>query len=112
MFSSLFGSSPAQLANNPSSQASMSIGQLAGLASAQFNQAYSQYAQQGMNQQLAAQQYSAAQQRIFNQSWTDERWMIDGKYMSLQEFVDFIWPEDCPDKTFFVLKHTKEISND
>ena len=43
------------------------FGQLAGLAQTQFNQAYSQYAQQGMTQQLAAQQYSMAQKKQFNQ---------------------------------------------
>ena len=78
----------------------------------QLNQIYNQYAQQGMTQQLATQQYSMAQKKQFNQDWVERRYMIDGKYMSLREFVDFIWPEDCPDKTFFVLKHTKENTND
>ena len=67
-----------------------------------FNQTYSQYAQQGMNSQLGA------QQRQFNQDWVERRYMIDGKHMTLTEFVNFIWPEDCADKTFFLLKHTKE----
>lgn len=100
--------SPAQLANNPHSQASMSVGQLAGMAQQQFNNAYNAYAQQGMNQQMAAQQYAAAQQRAFNQVWTERRWQIDGQFMTLTQFVDYIWPEDCPEKTFFILKHTKE----
>jgi len=68
--------------------------------------------------QQAAQQYNAyaqqAQQSAYNISrdaWIDQRYMIDGNYMTLQEFVDFIWPEDCVDKTFFILKHTKESNN-
>lgn len=99
---------PAQLANSPFSQNSLSIGQLAGLAHNQFGSAYNSYAQQSMNQQYAAQQYAAAQQRAWNASWQEQRWKIDGRYMSIQDFVDYIWPEDCAEKTFFLLKHTKE----
>ena len=90
--------------------------QLANLAQQQFNSAlntatnsqqlsghaWSNWAQQAMNQHLAQ------QQQQFNPDWVERRYMIDGKYMSLTEFVNFIWPEDCADKTFFLLKHTKE----
>jgi len=93
-------------------QPQLNISQLAGLANNQFNTAYNAYAQQSMNQQYAAQQYAAAQQRAFNNDWQERRWSIDGKYMNLQEFVDYIWPEDCAEKTFFVLKHTKENNDD
>jgi hypothetical protein len=90
----------------------LNLGQLAQQAHNQFNSAYNAYAQQGMNQHMAA-QAQMAQQRQFNpNTWIEQRWMIDGKYMSLQQFVNFIWPEDCVDKTFFLLKHTKETSND
>jgi hypothetical protein len=82
----------------------MTLQQLAQQAQNQFGHAYNAYAQQSMHPQYAAQQ-----QRQFNpDTWPDQRYMIEGKYMSLQEFVDFIWPEDCVDKTFFLLKHTKE----
>ena len=94
--------------------------QLANLAQQQFNsalaqttnsqqlsgQAWSNWAQQAMNQHLAR------QQQQFNPNWVERRYQIDGRYMTLQEFVDFIWPEDCADKTFFLLKHTKENKND
>jgi hypothetical protein len=85
----------------------MNLGQLASMAHNQFGSAYNAYAQQSMNQQYATQAHMA-QQRQFNQDWVERRYMIDGKYMTLQEFMDFIWPEDCPDKTFFALKFTKE----
>ena len=85
----------------------MTLQQLSQQAHNQSGSAYNAYAQQGMNQHMAAQQH-----RQFNQDWVDRRYMIDGRYMSLQEFMDFIWPEDCADKTFFALKHTKETSND
>ena len=62
-----------------------------------------------IKQQAAQKAAWGAQQRQFNQdTWPEQRYMIEGKYMTLQEFVDFIWPEDCADKTFFLLKHTKE----
>jgi hypothetical protein len=78
----------------------MALQQLSQQAQNQFGNAYNAYAQQG----LAAQQQSQ-----FNAAaWPEQRWMIDGKYMSLHQFVDFMWPEDCADKTFFLLKHTKE----
>ena len=85
----------------------ITLGQLAQQAHNQFNSAYNAYAQQGMNQHMAS-QAQLSQQRQFNQDWVDRRYQIDGKYMTLTEFVNFIWPEDCADKTFFLLKHTKE----
>ena len=90
----------------------MNLGQLAQQAHNQFNSAYNAYAQQSMNQQYAAQQHIANLGRTLHSQWTEQRYMIDGKYMSLKEFTDFIWPEDCPDKTFFILKHTKENKDD
>jgi hypothetical protein len=92
----------------------LNLGQLAQQAHNQFNSAYNAYAQQGMNQHMAAQQHASQMSQMANLGrtnhaiWAEQRYMIDGKYMSLQEFVNFIWPEDCADKTFFVLKFTKE----
>ena len=112
---------PAQLANNPHSQASMSINQLASMAQQQFGTAYNAYAQQAQNnlynqQALASIKHQASQAAAWgaqqHAAWIEKRYMIDGQYMTLQEFMDFIWPEDCPDKTFFALKHTKEDNNE
>ena len=98
---------PAQLANNPHSQANMSINQLAGMAQQQFGTAYNAYAQQAQNnlynqQALAAIKHQAAMSAALgaqqHAAWIEKRYMIDGQYMTLQEFMDFIWPEDCPDK--------------
>ena len=82
-----------------------------------LGQTYNQYAQQGTSAQIAQwanrQAQMAQQQRQFNpNTWVEQRWQIDGKYMTLHDFVNFIWKEDCPDKTFFLLKYTKEIKND
>ena len=90
----------------------LNLSQLAAQAHNQFGSAYNAYAQQSMNQQYAAQAQIANLGRTNHSAWINQRYMIDGKYMSLQQFVDFIWPEDCPEKTFFVLKHTKENKDD
>ena len=80
----------------------------------QSGSAYNAYAQQSIHPQMAAQQHASQMSQMANLGrtnhaiWAEQRYMIDGKYMSLQEFMDFIWPEDCPDKTFFALKFTKE----
>ena len=86
-------------ANHTQAMASQQLNQQ---AQNQFGNAYTAYAQQGHAAQMAN------LGRTNPAAWAAERYKIDGKYMSLQEFVDFIWPEDCPDKTFFLLKHTKE----
>jgi hypothetical protein len=83
----------------------MNLGQLAAQAHNQFGNAYNTYAQLGQQAQMVAQQSAY---NISRDQWIDQRYMIDGTYMTLQEFIDIIWPEDCADKTFFLLKHTKE----
>ena len=83
----------------------LGLSQLAQQAQNQFNSAYNIYAQLGQQAQMVAQQSAY---NISRDAWIDQRYMIDGNYMTLQEFVDFIWPEDCAEKTFFILKHTKE----
>lgn len=36
------------------------------------------------------------------------RYMIDGRMMDFEEFVNTVFPNDCPEKTFFLLKHSKD----
>ena len=40
----------------------------------------------------------------FNLDWVTRRWAVDRRYMTLQEFVDYIWPDDCAEKTLFILQ--------
>ena len=93
---------------SPNPAQGMNLGQLAQQAHNQFGSAYNTYAQLGQQAQMVAQQSAY---NISRDAWIDQRYMIDGNYMTLQEFVDFIWPEDCPERTFFILKHTKETNN-
>lgn len=94
---------PAALANAPHSPASMSIAQLAQHAQQQFNGAYNQYAQQGMNQSLAAQQYNQALQR--QQQVVHHMWVWNGVPMDIVDFAKHAYGEDTPEATFFILKH-------
>ena len=54
------------------------------------------------NQSLAQQQMHA-----WNQAVTAKpaKWMFDGKVCDVREMADKIWSEDCPEKTFFILKY-------
>jgi hypothetical protein len=120
LLSNIFGSStshlnpgPAALANNPHSAASLSMAQLSNHAQQQFNNAYAQgggaynaYAQQAMNQSYAAQQHQWIQG--LGQTNSTKRYMIDGKTMDFEEFVDTIYPDDCAEKTHLILKFKKE----
>lgn len=34
------------------------------------------------------------------------KWMFDGEYCTITEFAEKMWPSDCKEKTFFLLKYT------
>lgn len=53
-------------------------------------------------QQALARQYAAAQAQ------STPQWMIDGKVMTIEAFANEVYGEDTPEKTFFLLKYTKE----
>lgn len=94
-----------------------------GLGAQQLNPLSAQQAQNLANQQMGAYNAAAAQQQAA--SWQRQqqisqvfphparkRYMIDGKYMDFQEFVDTIYPSDCPEKTMLILKFSKGPEND
>jgi len=68
-------------------------------------QQYGQYGGQ-MGQSLAQQQYN---QQLYNQAMMMKnrtRWMFDGVECSgPREMADIIWPNDCAEKTHFLLKY-------
>lgn len=73
--------------------------QLAQQANQAFNHAYSQYSGQ-MGQSLMQQQYN---QSLMQQQ---TRWMFNGVVCSgPREMADIIWPNDCAEKTHFLLKY-------
>ena len=52
-----------------------------------------------------------AQIQAMTQQWNQlqrPNWVFNGEPMSIGEFAAAIWPEDCADKSFFLLKFTKE----
>ena len=60
------------------------------------------YQQQAMAQQ-AAQGYNMSAGQM-NGSYQAPRWMFDGVMLSVMDFANKIWPDDCADKTHFILK--------
>jgi hypothetical protein len=64
------------------------------------------YQQQAMAaQQQAAQNMSQGTYQGGN--WQTPKWMFNGVMMSVLEMANTIWPEDCADKTAFVLKYSE-----
>ena len=81
--------------------------QLSQQANQAFNTAYNSY-QQG---QLGQSGLAAAAQQYNNQLWRTQEpspWVFNGKPCSVKAFADEVWPEDCKEKTFFLLKHAGE----
>ena len=64
-----------------------------------YNPTQQYYAQQAQQAQAFAQY---AQQEIERRDWR-----IDGKNMTMREFADTLWPDDCAEKTHFYLKYSK-----
>jgi hypothetical protein len=69
--------------------------------------------QQAQQQAMAAQQaYNVGAQGMSQgtypgQNWQPPKWMFAGEIMSFEKFVEKIFPEDCADKTAFVLKYSE-----
>lgn len=79
---------------------------------ARVNALAQQAANQNMQQQWAASAraaQAAQQQSLYNQqighlgTYT-KRYMIDGKAMNFDEFIDALFPEDCAERTYLILK--------
>jgi hypothetical protein len=81
----------------------------------QFWQAYNMYNHpslvQGQAQQASiynnptlAQQGGLGGLGGFPLSMQPKRYMIENQRMNRQEFVDYLYPDDCPEKTFLILK--------
>jgi hypothetical protein len=80
----------------------LTLSQLAAQSQTQFNSAYNQYAQQGMNQALAAQQYNQA--RMYNANTQRHMWMWNGTAMDVVDFARHAYG-DTPEATHFILKY-------
>lgn len=57
--------------------------------------AYNPYAQRG---------YMSSMKQTLNDWQLEHTYCIDGKWMNLEQFVNSIYPEDCAEKTFLILK--------
>lgn len=79
---------------------------LAGLASIMNTQNHNNQMYGQMNNQLASQQYQQAQyNRMMMQAQQKPMWVFNGvQCNSAREMADIIYPNDCPEKTHFLLK--------
>jgi hypothetical protein len=72
------------------------------------------------NQQaFAAQAHNNLMQNLYNQQISGlgkvrqpKPFKIQGKEMELQEFVETLYPEDCPERSYLLLKLTKGNEDD
>ena len=78
-----------------------------------------QQAQQNLANAYAHQQQAFAaqahQQMIANLGqpiYKNKQFMINGRMIDLQEFLDELYPEDCAEKTYLALKLTKGNDDD
>ena len=64
--------------------------------------------QAAQQQAMAAQQaYGIGQsmsQGYSGNNWQPPKWMFNGVMLGIIDFANEIWPEDCADKTHFILK--------
>ena len=73
-----------------------------------YNQQYAQYAQQGVNSQLANTPQIYHHPQIYHLGrYTQHMWMWNGVDMDIVDFAEHAYG-DTPERTAFLLKYTKE----
>jgi polygalacturonase len=87
------------MTNNPAQ--GMTLAQLTAQAQTQFGSAYNQYAQQGMNQAMSAQQYNSL---LHAQPRSHHMWVWNGVAMDVVDFARHAYG-DTPEATHFILKY-------
>ena len=68
---------------------------------------YSPYQQQSNAWAQAGQAYNQQLMSIHARQHAPAKWRVDGKDVSFEEFVQLVFPEDTPERTFFLLKYSK-----
>jgi hypothetical protein len=56
---------------------------------------------------LSAQQYNSLLWQTHMNKETKAHWMIDGRAMTFEQWLDEIAPDDSPQRTFLILKYKK-----
>lgn len=82
------------------------LGPLQSAANNNIANGYNPYAQQSG----AWAQGAAAQQHLMSihaRQHAPAKWRVDGQDMTFEEFVQAVFPEDTPERTFFLLKYKK-----
>jgi delta 1-pyrroline-5-carboxylate dehydrogenase len=68
---------------------------------------YQYYAQQASQAQQQAAQNMSQGSYVGQTPWQAPKWMFNGTILSSIDMANAIWPDDCPDKTAFVLKYSE-----
>lgn len=56
------------------------------------------------NQQMAAQMHQHTIAGLGRSLYENKRYMIDGVPMDFDEFINALFPEDCAERTYLILK--------
>jgi delta 1-pyrroline-5-carboxylate dehydrogenase len=81
------------------------LNQLVGACGPIGQQSY--YAQQASQAQQQAAQNMSQGNYVGQTPWQAPKWMFNGNILSSIDMANAIWPDDCPDKTAFVLKYSE-----
>ncbi|HET8687325.1 MAG TPA: hypothetical protein VFM18_11775 [Methanosarcina sp.] len=98
MWKNIFGSTP--VAQQVSYQQQLAQVQAQALQNAQRQFAAQQAAMQNISGFGASSSYQTP-------LWESPKWMVNGQPMSEDEFLNTVFPEDCEEKTLFILKYIK-----
>lgn len=95
-------------ATSPQQIAAQYSGNAAAQATTQYNytllqNAYNPYAQRG---------YLSSMKQTLQDWQLEKEYFINGEWMSMEEFVNFLYPEDCAERTFLILKLTGNKKED
>ena len=99
-FSNLFGVS-ASTYEAAQQNSAVYPGQIAQLQNSGMSMNQAQAAHQAHFNAMANQAHMAAQANTY-------KYMIDGRRMDFDEFINELYPEDCAEKTMLILKLKKE----
>lgn len=85
--------------------ASLGMSGILGQQSSVINPAAAQQMTPAAAQAIAAQH--AAQISQLGRPRPPYQWMVDGDPLTFEQFVERVFPEDTPERTFFLLKYKK-----
>jgi hypothetical protein len=56
--------------------------------------------------------YSQTMRQMIEDWQLEKSYCVDGKWMNLEEFVTYIYPEDCAERTYLILRLQEKRNTD